>query len=324
MMARVLIPRAACSNPLLEPMVSQRWPRRDVCGILLFIKSPGLSSNESLQRVKRLYQARKAGHTGSLDRLATGLLPICFGEATKLSGFLLNADKCYRAIMKLGVVTTTGDAEGEVVRERPVVDVDAARVAAVFRAMLGEQTQVPPMHSALKHRGQRLYELAHRGIAIERQPRPIVIHALDLVRFLGDALEITVRCSKGTYLRTLAEDIGEALGCGAHVAALERTAVGGFEARDAIDLDGLTELASTGLQALDARLLPLDRVLPGEPTVALSRDAAYYLARGQAVLVAHAPRAGLVKLYDDRRRFLGVGEVQDDGRIAPRRLLRTA
>ena len=146
----------------------------------------GLSSNESLQRVKRLYQARKAGHTGSLDRLATGLLPICFGEATKLSGFLLNADKCYRAIMKLGVVTTTGDAEGEVVSERPVVDVDAARVAAVFRAMLGEQTQVPPMHSALKHRGQRLYELAHRGIAIERQPRPIVIHALDLVHFLGD------------------------------------------------------------------------------------------------------------------------------------------
>lgn len=304
-------------------MVSQRWPRRDVSGILLFIKSPGLSSNEALQCVKRLYQARKAGHTGSLDRLATGLLPICFGEATKLSGFLLNADKCYRAIVKLGVVTTTGDAEGEVIRERPVAHLDPAHVAGVFRAMLGEQTQVPPMHSALKHQGQRLYELAHRGIAIERQPRPIVIHALDLVRFLGDALEITVHCSKGTYIRTLAEDIGERLGSGAHVASLERTAVGGFEVRDAIDLDGLTELA-TGLQALDAKLLPLDRVLPGEPAVALSRDAAYYLARGQAVLVAHAPRVGLVKLYDDRRRFLGVGEVQDDGRIAPRRLLRTA
>ncbi|MGH8563047.1 MAG: tRNA pseudouridine(55) synthase TruB [Gammaproteobacteria bacterium] len=305
-------------------MVLQRWPRRDVSGILLFIKSRGLSSNEALQCVKRLYQARKAGHTGSLDRLATGLLPICFGEATKLSGFLLNADKCYRAIVKLGVVTTTGDAEGEVVRERPVVDVDAARVAGVLRAIRGAKTQVPPMHSALKHRGQRLYELAHRGIAIERQPRPIVIHALDLVRFLGDALEITVRCSKGTYLRTLAEDIGEALGCGAHVAALERTAVGGFEVRDAIDLCGLTEIASMGLAALDARLLPLDCVLPGEPAVALSRDATYYLGQGQAVLVAHAPKAGLVKLYDDRRRFLGIGEVQDDGRIAPRRLLRTA
>lgn len=305
-------------------MVSQRWPRRDVSGILLFIKSPGLSSNEALQCVKRLYQARKAGHTGSLDRLATGLLPICFGEATKLSGFLLNADKRYRATVKLGMVTTTGDAEGEAIRERPVADLDPARVVGVFRAMLGEQTQVPPMHSALKHQGQRLYELAHRGIAIERRPRPIVIHALDLVRFLGDALEITVHCSKGTYIRTLAEDIGERLGSGAHVASLERTAVGGFEVRDAIDLDGLTELASTGLQALDAKLLPLDRVLPGEPAVALSRDAAYYLARGQAVLVAHAPKAGLVKLYDDRRRFLGVGEVQDDGRIAPRRLLRTA
>ena len=305
-------------------MVSQRWPRRDVSGILLFIKSPGLSSNEALQCVKRLYQARKAGHTGSLDRLATGLLPICFGEATKLSGFLLNADKRYRATVKLGMVTTTGDAEGEVIRERPVADLDPARVVGVFRAMLGEQTQVPPMHSALKHQGQRLYELAHRGIAIERRPRPIVIHALDLVRFLGDALEITVHCSKGTYIRTLAEDIGERLGSGAHVASLERTAVGGFEVRDAIDLDGLTELASTGLQTLDVKLLPLDRVLPGEPAVALSRDAAYYLARGQAVLVAHAPKAGLVKLYDDRRRFLGVGEVQDDGRIAPRRLLRTA
>ena len=305
-------------------MVSQRWPRRDVSGILLFIKSPGLSSNEALQCVKRLYQARKAGHTGSLDRLATGLLPICFGEATKLSGFLLNADKRYRATVKLGMVTTTGDAEGEAIRERPVADLDPARVVGVFRAMLGEQTQVPPMHSALKHQGQRLYELAHRGIAIERRPRPIVIHALDLVRFLGDALEITVHCSKGTYIRTLAEDIGERLGSGAHVASLERTAVGGFEVRDAIDLDGLTELASTGLQTLDVKLLPLDRVLPGEPAVALSRDAAYYLARGQAVLVAHAPKAGLVKLYDDRRRFLGVGEVQDDGRIAPRRLLRTA
>jgi tRNA pseudouridine55 synthase len=295
-----------------------------VSGILLFIKSPGLSSNEALQCVKRLYQARKAGHTGSLDRLATGLLPICFGEATKLSGFLLNADKRYRATVKLGMVTTTGDAEGEAIRERPVADLDPARVVGIFRAMLGEQTQVPPMHSALKHQGQRLYELAHRGIAIERRPRPIVIHALDLVRFLGDALEITVHCSKGTYIRTLAEDIGERLGSGAHVASLERTAVGGFEVRDAIDLDGLTELASTGLQALDVKLLPLDRVLPGEPAVALSRDAAYYLARGQAVLVAHAPKAGLVKLYDDRRRFLGVGEVQDDGRIAPRRLLRTA
>ena len=151
-----------------------------------------------------------------------------------------------------------------------------------------------------------------------------MIHALDLVRFLGDALEIGVRCSKGTYIRTLAEDIGERLGSGAHVASLERTAVGGFEVRDAIDLCGLTELASTGLQALDAKLLPLDCVLPGEPAIALSLDAAYYLARGQAVLVAHAPRTGLVKLYDDRRRFLGVGEVQDDGRSAPRRLLRTA
>jgi tRNA pseudouridine55 synthase len=305
-------------------MPPERSPRRDVSGVLLFSKPPGLSSNEALQRVKRLYQARKAGHTGSLDRLACGLLPLCFGEATKLSGFLLNADKRYRAVVKLGIVTTTGDAEGEVVRERPVTGVDAARVARVLLGMLGEQTQIPPMHSALKHQGRRLYELAHQGIVIERQPRPIVIHELDLVRFPGDAIEIAVRCSKGTYIRTLAEDIGEVLGCGAHVAALERTGVAGFDVRDAIGLEALTELASQGLTALDARLLSLDCVLQGEPSIALSRDAAYYLSQGQAVLVAHAPKAGLVKLYDDRRRFLGVGEVQGDGRIAPRRLLKTA
>ncbi len=305
-------------------MVSERRPRRDVSGILLFIKSPGESSNEALQRVKRLFQARKAGHTGSLDRLASGLLPLCFGEATKLSGFLLEADKSYRAIVRLGVVTTTGDAEGEVQKIRPVVDVDAARIGRVLHAMRGAQTQVPPMHSALKHQGQRLYELAHRGIAIERKPRPIVIHELDLLHFSGDRLEIRVRCSKGTYIRTLAEDIGAALGCGGHVAALERTAVGDFDARDGIDLEGLADLAHHGLAALDARLLPLDSLLQGEPSVALSRDAAYYLSQGQPVLVAHAPQAGLVRLYDDRRRFLGVGEVQDDGRIAPRRLLKAS
>ncbi len=305
-------------------MVSQRSPRRAVSGILLFTKSPGHSSNEALQCVKRLYEARKAGHTGSLDRLASGLLPICFGEATKLSGFLLDADKSYRAIVKLGVTTTTGDAEGEVLKERPVVNVGAARIDEVLHAMRGAGTQVPPMHSALKHRGQRLYELAHRGIAIERSPRPIVIHELSLIRFMGDAIEIGVRCSKGTYIRTLAEDIGEALGSGAHVTALERTGVGDFAVGDAIDLDGLRDLAEQGLPALDARLLALDSLLTREPCIALSRDAAYYLSQGQAVLVAHAPQAGLVKLYDERRRFLGVGEVQDDGRIAPRRLLKTA
>ncbi|MGH8582156.1 MAG: tRNA pseudouridine(55) synthase TruB [Gammaproteobacteria bacterium] len=297
---------------------------RDVHGILLFDKSAGFSSNDALQRVKRLYAARKAGHTGSLDLLATGLLPICFGEATKLSGFLLEADKRYRTRLRLGIVTTTGDAEGVVVSEQAVPVLDHTLVLAVLSRFSGPMEQIPPMHSALKQGGQRLYKLAHRGLTVARSPRPIHIHALELLDLGPASIEISVRCSKGTYIRTLAEDIGAALGCGAHVAVLRREGVGGFDIKDAIGIPALEALAVQGHAALDACLLGLDQALADAPRVALSRDAAYYLGRGQPVLVPRAPACGMVRLYDDGQRFLGVGTVMEDGRIAPKRLVRAA
>ena len=295
---------------------------RDVTGILLLDKPVGISSNAALQRAKRIYQARKAGHTGNLDMLASGLLPVCFGEATKISGFLLDAHKRYRTQCRLGITTTTADAEGEVVERRPVQGIDASRVQAVLAQFRGRIEQVPPMHSAIKHRGQPLYKLAHRGLSIERQPRPVTIFELELLCLDGDLLELEIACSKGTYVRTLAEDIGEALGCGAHVTALRRLAAGPFDVSGAVGLERLEELAAQGLEVLDGILLSVDAALANKPDVALTEDASYYLRRGQAVMVPHAPTQGWVRLYDARRRFLGVGEVLDDGRIAPRRLLR--
>lgn len=295
---------------------------RDVSGVLLFDKPPGLSSNDALQRVKRLYGARKAGHTGSLDLLARGLLPICFGEATKLSGFLLDADKRYRAVFKLGITTTTGDAEGKVLESRPVPSLGSERVTEVLGEFTGRINQVPPMHSALKHQGTRLYELAHRGISVPRAPRPVTVHELQLLWLDGDAMEVAVRCSKGTYIRTLAEDIGLRLGCGAHVSALIRVGVGPFDVATAFDLEALEARAGQGFEALDGVLLSLDSVIADEPLVSLSEDTAYYLCRGQPVRVPHAPSGGWVRLYDCRQQFLGVGRVLDDGRIAPQRLVR--
>ena len=279
-----------------------------------------MGSNEALQQVKRLYRARKAGHTGSLDRLASGLLPICFGEATKLSGYLLNADKHYVATFLLGVTTTTGDAEGEVVSRRDVPALSAAaidRAAARFR---GEIEQIPPMHSALKHKGKRLYQLAHEGIVVERQPRRVTIHRFEVPRFAGDTVEVEVLCSKGTYIRTLAEDFGEALGCGGSVAALRRIGAGPFVAGDMVELATVESMAAQGPQALDAPLLPMEAAVSGWPSVRLPEGVAFYLLKGQPVQVPHSPTEGWVRIHTERAGFIGVGEVLDDGRIAPRRL----
>jgi len=295
---------------------------RDIHGILLFDKPPGLSSNDALQRVKRLFDARKVGHTGTLDLLATGLLPLCFGEATKLSGFLLNANKRYLATVKLGVSTTTGDAEGDITRAATPPAFELEKLHEVLASFTGRLQQTPPMHSAIKHQGRRLYELAHQGITVARTPRMVVIHALRLLRYGDDGLDIAVECSKGTYIRTLAEDIGDRLGCGAHVRALQRVGVGPFDIDAALDFETLQRLALDGIEALTRSLLDIDSVLFAEPRIALSRDAAYYLCRGQAVVVPHAPTHGLVRLYDHQMHFLGVGQVLEDGRIAPRRLLR--
>ena len=298
-----------------------RRPRgRAVNGILVLDKPIGLGSNESLQRIKRLYRARKAGHTGSLDRLASGLLPICFGEATKLSGYLLNADKHYIATFLLGVTTSTGDAEGEVVSRRPVPELAAAAIERAVARFRGEIEQIPPMHSALKHKGKRLYQLAHEGIVVERQPRRVTIHRFDLRRVEGERIEVEVLCSKGTYIRTLAEDLGTALGCGASVVALRRVGAGPFVAEDMMDLSTIESMASEGPRVLDALLRPMEAAVSQWPSVHLSEGVAFYLCKGQPVLVPHSPTQGWVRIHSECAGFIGVGEVLDDGRIAPRRL----
>ncbi len=304
-------------------MARRRSQGRNIHGILLLDKPAGVTSNAALQTVKRLYRARKAGHTGSLDPLASGLLPICLGEATKVSGFLLDADKHYWVLCRLGEKTATGDAEGEVLERRSIEGIDAARIEAVLELFRGPIEQIPPMYSAVKHQGQRLYKLARQGLEVERKPRSVVIHELRMERYDAPVLEIVVRCTKGTYVRTLAEDIGEALGCGAHVAQLRRLGVGPYGEQDMIALDELQAMAEQGLGALDERLLPLESALTQWPEVRLSDDAAYYLLRGQPVLVPRAPTSGWVRLYAAEQRFLGMGEILDDGRVAPRRLLNT-
>ena len=294
---------------------------RNVQGIVLLDKPVGLSSNEALQIVKRLFNARKAGHTGSLDKLASGLLPICLGEATKMSSFLLNADKHYQATFKLGVKTTTGDAEGEVVLTRSAEGVSREQISPLLSGFTGEIEQIPPMHSAIKYKGKPLYKLAHQGIEVERQPRRVTIRYLALLGFAEDELEVEVRCSKGTYIRTLAEDIGEALGCGAHVSALRRLGAGPYDNDKLWTVDELRAKAEQGEDVLDAVLLATESAVEHWPNVKLTDDVAYYVRQGQPVMVPHAPTRGWVRLSAASQGFLGVGEVLDDGRIAPRRLI---
>ncbi len=301
-------------------MTRQRQRGRNVNGILLLDKPIGLTSNAALQEAKRIFGARKAGHTGNLDPLASGLLPLCFGEATKVSAFLLDADKAYRGICKLGVRTTTADAEGEVIDTRSVEGVDEARVEEVLTHFRGEIQQIPPMHSAVKHQGQRLYKLAHQGIEVERAPRTVHIFELTAEQLAGDELTLFVHCSKGTYIRTLAEDIGEQLGCGAHLSYLRRTLVGPFLEAGAVTLDQLRAAAEEGQEALDRLLLPVEEALAGWPAVQLTENLAYYLKQGQAVLVPQAPTSGMVRLFAAGRGFIGVGHILDDGRVAPKRL----
>lgn len=297
-----------------------RQKGRVIDGVLLLDKPIGLTSNQALQRVKRLFDARKAGHTGSLDPLASGLLPICLGQATKVSGFLLNAGKRYQVVARLGQRTDTGDADGQVIEERPVPALDRGLVKRVLARFEGSQTQVPPMYSALKHQGQRLYKLARQGIEIERQPREIEIHGLELLSLEADALELEVACSKGTYVRTLVEDIAQALGTVAHVIVLRRLGVGPYAEGRMYKLEELEALAEQGMERLDELLLPVDSALEHWPSVELGADSAYYLMQGQAVMAPGAPSSGKVRLYDEGHGFLGIGEVKLDGRVAPTRL----
>lgn len=288
---------------------------RPLDGVLLFDKPLTLSSNDALQKVRRLFQAEKAGHTGTLDPLATGLLPICFGEATKFCYALLDADKTYQATLCLGKTTTTGDAEGEVVAEHPVA-VDAVQLANVLEKFRGKLQQLPPMHSALKHQGKPLYEYIRKGETIERELREVVIHELVLHDFRDNQVEITVRCSKGTYIRTLAEDIGASLGCGAHLLALRRTAIAHFSLQNAYTLEQLTEMID---QSRISCLLSAESLIPNMPQLQLDAVQIKRLAQGQRLALDTGLPDGKVSLQGPQG-FAGVGLLQGR-RLAPERLL---
>ncbi len=303
----------------------QRQPKgRKVNGILLLDKPLGISSNAALQEVKHLFKAAKAGHTGNLDPLATGMLPLCFGEATKMSAYLLDSDKVYVGTCKLGVRTSSADAEGEVIDTREVPELSEAQVEAVLEKFRGAIEQIPPMHSALKQNGQPLYKLARQGIEVERKPRPVTIYELKLLEINGDELKLYVHCSKGTYIRTLVEDIGEVIGCGAHLSQLRRTKVGPFQEAGMITIDELQQQAEAeGVESLDRHLLPLDHALGDYPEIKLTENSLFYVKQGQAVQVPNAPTSGWVRLCDADGSFIGVGAVLDDGRIGPKRLITT-
>jgi tRNA pseudouridine55 synthase len=302
----------------------RRSNRRVVDGVLPLDKPSGLTSNRILQRVKGIYQAKKAGHTGSLDPLASGMLPICFGQATKLSTYLLGADKMYRVTAKIGQKTDTADADGQVIAESSQSEIERDRLESVLKEFHGEIKQVPPMYSALKKDGKRLYEYAREGKEVHRDARVIQIYELEIDAFDPHQPTFNVRCSKGTYIRTLVEDIAAALGTVAHVIALRRLAVVPFSASDLVCVEEIEAASQHGLDALDAYLRPVDEVIADWPAVYLNREEACYLRQGHSVDNRPGPEPGLVRLYDDGRLFLGIGEVLVDGRIAPKRLFPTA
>ena len=292
-----------------------RIPRRAVHGVLLLDKPLGWTSNDALQKAKRLFRAEKAGHTGTLDPLATGLLPLCFGAATKFSQISLDADKAYRATLKLGQTTSTGDGEGQWLQQRDVA-VDRATIDAACARFTGRIEQLPPMHSALKHEGRALYDYARKGLSVERTPRAVTVHRIDVLSWRGDLLELDIRCSKGTYIRTLAEDIGEALGCGAHLAALCRTASGALRLDDALTLERLTALSEP---ERDALLLPADALLAGWPQVHLPDDEAGRFLTGLRRRVSLADAAA-VRVYGPDDAFLGSAHIAGGELIADRLL----
>ena len=303
-------------------MSRQRRRRvRNISGIVVLDKANGLSSNAALQEVKRLYEANKAGHAGSLDPLATGVLPVCLGEATKVSQFLLDSDKRYRARIKLGIRTDTGDSEGSIIERNEGISVSRKAVERALTKFKGEVEQVPPMHSAIKMNGVPLYKLARKGITVEREPRLVTLYQICLVEFVNSELELEISCSKGTYIRTIADDLGQELGCGAHVIELRRTQAGVFTEKDSISSEELAlEKENRGLDKIDQFLIPMDRAIQDLPEVNLPSITASHVKNGQAVLVRHLPKNGLVRMYEDEQ-FIGIGSIDDDGKVAPRRLI---
>lgn len=294
-----------------------------VDGLLLLNKPSGMSSNRALQIVRRLLNARKAGHTGSLDPAATGMLPLCFGEATKVCAYMLEADKSYRVTAKLGSMTDTGDGDGEVTNTADVPDLSADEWDQILQGFCGESTQIPPMYSALKVDGKRLYELARKGETVERQPRAIRIDDIQLLEVAGKRLVFRVSCSKGTYIRVLVEDIAKKAGTIAHTASLHRETVGDFESAKMLDMAALEALAEQGLEELRAELLPADIALAEMPAVSVSSEDAARFSGGMAVPAGVEEQEGLARVYEAGERFLGVGELSKDGLLAPRRVFLT-
>lgn len=301
---------------------------RDIHGVLLLDKPQNLSSNDALQKVKRLYNANRAGHTGALDPLATGMLPICLGEATKFSQFLLDSDKRYRVIARLGQRTDTSDADGQTVQERPV-NFTQAQLDTALDNFRGDIQQVPSMYSALKYQGKKLYEYARQGIEVPRKARSITVYELQFLRWEGDELELEIHCSKGTYIRTIIDDLGELLGCGAHVFYLRRLQVATYPFERMVTLEQLIALLEQAQaqeiapgELLDPLLMPMDSPVENYPEVNLLTVMAGYVKQGQPVQVAGAPASGMVRITEGKaRKFIGVGDIADDGRVAPRRLV---
>jgi len=308
--------------------MARRRKGRPINGVILLDKPTGISSNDALQKVKRIYFAEKAGHTGALDPLATGMLPICLGEATKFSQFLLDSDKRYRVIAKLGERTNTSDSDGEVVETRPI-DVDLAKLEACIEKFRGESDQVPSMFSALKYQGKPLYEYARQGIEVPRESRKITVYEIVLHRFEGDEVEMEVHCSKGTYIRTIVDDLGEMLGCGAHVTMLRRTAVANYPYENMVTLEQLNELLEHAhreekapRELLDPLLMPMDTAVEDLPEVNLNAELTNLVQHGMPVQVLGAPEGTPLRMTSgDERLFIGVAEVNADGKVAPKRLV---
>lgn len=308
--------------------MARRRKGRQIDGVLLLDKPYEMSSNSALQAVKRIYFANKAGHTGALDPLATGMLPICLGEGTKFSQFLLDTDKTYIVTAKLGIRTTTSDADGDVVTEKPV-NVSADQLGVALESFRGDTKQVPSMYSALKHKGQPLYKYAREGITIEREARDITVFRLDMLRFEGDEVDMEIHVSKGTYIRTIVDDLGELLGCGAHVSMLRRTAVGNYPVNKMVTLEHLETLLAQAKEQdvspstlLDPLLLPMDTACYELDEVNVDEVSAGYLRHGNPVHATGAPTSGLVKVtMGEQQEFIGVGFVNDDGLVAPKRIV---
>ena len=295
---------------------------RDLSGVVVLDKPRDMTSSDAVQHVKSSFNARKVGHTGSLDPLATGVLPLCFGEATKFSRFLLTSDKKYWVKLKLGIRTASGDADGDVVEERSTDGVTQDRIQHALESFRGEIDQIPSMYSAIKYRGKPLYKYARQGVEIERESRRINVYSIELSTFSGSEMTLRVHCSKGTYVRTIVDDLGEQLGCGAHVVELRRLMAGPFKESDMVTFEEIETARVDG--SLDELLAPISSAVSQWPAVRLSATSAYYIRQGQPVLVPHAPSEGWVQLRESCSNdewFLGMGEIMEDGRVAPRRLI---